>query len=171
MIICITGTPGTGKTYLATRIAEATKYSLKLFDLNEHIKDKKLYASYDKEAETHDVDVDILKKKVASSLRKYHSKSRFMDKLVGKNLKLEEFIDIISKAKSLKGIIVDSHLSHYLDNDYCIVVKSDIKDIYKRLKSRDYSQKKIDENIQSEIFEICLDEARSAKDNIIIVNN
>ena len=177
MIIAITGTPGSGKTYVAEKIEKAAKGRLELLDLNKYIKDKKLYSSYDRTAQTYDVDTISLNKKVAPMLKKFHSNNKTFDRLSGKNLKLTELIAIISKLskekkeKGLNGVIVDSHLSHYLDCDYCIVVRSDIKKINKRLKARKYPAKKIEDNIQSEIFEICLDEARNAGHKIILINN
>ena len=36
------------------------------------------------------------------------------------------------------------------------------------MKERNYSQKKIEQNIQSEIFQICLDEARETFDEAIV---
>jgi adenylate kinase len=173
MILAITGTPGSGKTYIANRLVKASKSRLKCFDLNKYIKDNKMYISYDRKAKTHDVDIKVLKKKITTLLRKYHSTDNVMDKIVGKSMNLKELIDVLSKNnnKDTKGIILDSHLSHYLDNDYCIVVRTDIKNLHKRLKARDYPKKKIEENIQSEIFEICLDEAKKMNRRIILVNN
>jgi adenylate kinase len=171
MIIAITGTPGTGKTYISKMLVKASKSRLKHFDLNKHIKDKKLHDSYDRKAKTRDVDVMKIKKIIDPTIEKYKSQHIIMDKLIGKNIELKEFIEIVSKSVDIKGIIIDSHLSHYLINDYCIVIRSDIKEIHKRLKARRYPNKKIEDNIQSEIFEICLDEAKQAKDNVIIVYN
>jgi adenylate kinase len=174
MIISISGTPATGKTYLAKKIAKDSKGQIEYFDLNKYIKDNKLYDSYDKKDKTYDVDIESLKSVVNPTLKKNMSKNKTMDLLVGKTLnikKLLESINKITKNKEFDGIIVDSHLSHYLDSDYCIIVKSDIKTLSKRLKARKYSGNKIQDNIESEIFEVCLDEARKLKRNVIIVEN
>ncbi len=170
MIIAISGTPGTGKTYIANKIAKATKNRLEHFELNKYIKENKLYESYDKKADTYDVDVKVLKKIIEPTFKKEHSKNKELDKLIGKTTKLTDLIKVFSKIKD-EGVIIDSHLSHNLENDYCIIVKSDIKNINKRLKERKYSKDKIKDNIESEIFDVCFEEAKKLKRNIIIVEN
>ena len=59
-------------------------------------------------------------------------------------------------------MVIDSHLSHYLDKKYvdlCVVVKCDIKVLKKRLEKKKYSKAKIRENLDSEILDVCLVEA------------
>src|SRR4030067_787849 len=58
MRIAITGTPGVGKTIVAKRLAFRLKYEL--VRLNDVIKRKKLYDSYDKKFDTYVVDVKKL---------------------------------------------------------------------------------------------------------------
>jgi adenylate kinase len=170
MIIAISGTPGVGKTYIAKKLAKAVKERLEYFDLNRYVKENKVYDSYDKKAKTYDVDIKVLKKIIEPTFKKEHSKNKELDKLIGRTTKLTILIKVFSKIKD-EGVIIDSHLSHNLENDYCIIVKSDIKNINKRLKDRKYSKNKIKDNIESEIFDVCLDEARKLKRNIIIVDN
>jgi adenylate kinase len=143
---------------------------MKYFDLNGYIKKKKLYDSYDRKAKTYDVDVNTLKSIVEPLFKTKHSRSSIMDKLVDKILDTDQLLKEVSKEK-FQGVIVDSHLSHYIDSDYCIIIKTDIKKMYERLNKRKYPKEKIQENIQSEIFEICLDEARGMRRRSIIVNN
>lgn len=60
----------------------------------------------------------------------------------------------------LKGdLIVDSHLSHYLPVDKVIVTRCSLKELKKRLKKRNYSEAKVRENLDAEIFEVCKTEA------------
>lgn len=169
MIIAISGTPGVGKTYIAKKLAKATKGKLEYFDLNKYIKDNKLYDSYDKKDKTYDVDVKILKSSINPTLKKNTSKNKVMDSLIGKTIDVNSLLKKIPK--NIEGIIVDSHLSHYLESDYCIIVRTELKELNKRLKNRKYSKSKISDNIDAEIFEICLDEARKLKRNIITIKN
>ncbi len=170
MIIAISGTPGTGKTYIANKIAKATKNRLEHFELNKYIKDNKIYDSYDKKAKTYDVNIKELKKIIEPTFKKEYSKDKRLDKLVGKKITVNELIKIFNKTQ-MEGVVIDSHLSHYFKNDYCIIVKTDIKNLNKRLKTRKYTKNKIQDNVESEIFEVCFDEARKLKRNIIIVEN
>ena len=75
-----------------------------------------------------------------------------------KNKKTQEIIN--NKIKKTKNdIIIDSHLSHYLPRKYvdlCIVTKCDIKVLKNRLKNKKYSKSKVRENLDAEIFDICL---------------
>ncbi len=71
-----------------------------------------------------------------------------------------------------ENLIVDSHISHLLKKvDLCIVLTcSNLKKLEKRLKERKYSKKKIRENLDAEIFQICLNEAKERKHKIIVVD-
>ena len=49
--------------------------------------------------------------------------------------------------KSKNGIVIDSHLSHYLSKkfvDLCIVTKCNLLELKKRLKKRRYSKRNVD---------------------------
>lgn len=105
-----------------------------IIDVNKLIKEKRLYDKYDKKDKTYDVDVKKLNK------------------------------ELIKKIK--KNIILDGHLTHYLPKKYvdvAIVTKCDIKELNKRLKKRKYSKEKIRENLDAEIFEVILHEAKKHK--------
>jgi adenylate kinase len=96
------------------------------------IEDEKLSEGYDKKLKSKIVDVKKLNKKL---------------------------VEIIKKEKNL---VIDSHLSHYLDKKYvdlCVVVKCGLEKLKKRLEKRKYSKKKIRDNLDSEIFDVCFVEA------------
>jgi broad-specificity NMP kinase len=172
MIIAISGTPGAGKTFVAKKLTGAANGKFEYFDLNKYIKKNKLYESYDRKDRTFDVDIKLLKKDINPTLKKSLSKERLMDSIAGKSVNIDMLLKILKKvSKNSDGIIVDSHLSHYLDSDYCIIVRTDLKKLYNRLKERKYPKSKIHDNIEAEIFEVCLDEARKLKRKIIIVEN
>ena len=50
-----------------------------------------------------------------------------------------------------------------------VVLRTDSASLYDRLKARDYPEKKLQENMDSEIMEVLLDEARCSYDEEIIV--
>ena len=147
--IIVSGTPGTGKTYLSKKLAR--KLNFYYFDVNKFVSQNILYEGYDKKRKTSIVDVKKL------------------------NTKLIQFINFFKKNKIKKynGIIIDSHLSHYIPKKYvhfCIITKCDIKELNKRLKNKKFNKNKIKENLQSEIFDICLNEAKKRKHNIIVID-
>lgn len=141
MIIICSGVPCTGKTFISKLIAK--KYKLKYIDVNKLIKENKLYDSYNKKLKTYEISIKKLNK--------------FLIKLIKKE----------------KNLIIDSHLSHYLPKKYvdlCIITKCDLKTLKKRLEKRKYSKEKIRENLDAEIFDVCLNEAERKGYRIKIID-
>lgn len=140
MVIIVTGSVGTGKTTIAKKLAKELKY--KYIDVNKIISEKKLASGYDKKRKCKIIDTTKLNKA------------------------------LISLIKKDKNLVIDSHLSHFLPSKYvdkCIVTKCDLKELEKRLKKREYSKDKIRENLDAEIFDVCLEEAKEKGHNIEIV--
>lgn len=141
MAILVTGTPGTGKTEIAREIAKILK--LKYVDVNAVIKKHKLVECHDAERQTNVVD----------------------------EKKLAKILERMIKADS--RLIIDSHLSHYVSPklaQLCIVAKCDLKELKKRLEKRKYSKEKVRENLDAEIFDICLTEADELGHKLLIVD-
>jgi len=141
MIIIVSGTPGTGKTILAKRLAKSMKYIH--LDLKKLISKNKLKESYDKKRKCYIIDI------------------KKMNKI------------LIEKIKKSKNMVIDSHLSHYLPKKYvdlCIITKCNLKILEKRLKKRKYNEDKIRENLDCEIFDVCLNEAREAGHKILVID-
>ncbi len=77
----------------------------------------------------------------------------------------EKFEKLVKeKLKEHPKIVLDSHISHLLPLNMvgsCIVLTcTDLKELKKRLQKRKYPLAKIRENLDSEIFQICLTEAQ-----------
>ena len=75
--------------------------------------------------------------------------------------------------KKYKGIIIDSHLSHYLSKevvDKVIITKCDLKKLKKRLEKRKYTIDNIRENMDAEIFDVCRIEALEEGHTVEIIN-
>lgn len=90
------------------------------------------------------------------------------------NIDLNKFRRFILKAKKEKNLVIDSHISHLLpkkDVDLCIVITcSNLKKLEKRLQKRGYSKQKIRENLDAEIFQVCLMEAKERKQKVVVVD-
>ena len=138
-LIIITGTPCTGKSTLAKALARKLGY--KRVDLHHYY--KTISSGYNKKKQAYDID----KKKFIAFVKKKLSPTK-------------------------TGLIIDSHISHLLPSkivDLCIVLTcSNLKLLQKRLKKRKYSKEKIRENLDAEIFQVCLLEAREQKHKIIV---
>jgi adenylate kinase len=140
-IIIITGTPGTGKTYLANKLSLLLKKEV--INISIFAKKHKLFEKYDKKMDTYDI----------------------CEKRLIKKLKEE--------IKTKKEIIIEGHMSQYLPKtkvDLCIVCKTELKELKKRLEKRKYPLAKIKENLECEIFDICLNEAIEKKHKVKVID-
>ena len=138
--IIVTGTPGTGKTTVAIRLAKLLGHNY--VDVNNIIKKEKLNSGYDRKKKCKVVD------------------EKKLSKILVKMIK-----------KSEDGLVIDSHMSHYLPTDVvdvCVVTKCNLKLLKRRLKRRKYGEEKIRDNLDCEIFDVCLNEAKETGHNIVV---
>ena len=64
-------------------------------------------------------------------------------------------------------------MSYFIDPKYvelAICMKADIETLNARLKERGYSQKKIQENLECEIFNVCYEEAKDIGHKLFVIN-
>lgn len=142
-LIVISGSVGVGKEKLAKFLVRKVGYSR----LNLHSYYKQISTSYDPKKKCYVVDLNKFKALVTKTLNKL-------------------------KRKPEKGLIIDSHIAHLLSKrmvDLCIIlICSNLKKLQKNLEKRGYSRRKIRENLDTEIFQVCLVEAREQGHKIIV---
>ena len=139
--IIVTGTPGSGKTTVAMRLAKHLDFLY--IDVNKIISKHKLSQGSDRTRKCKIIDT----------------------KELNKHLKL-----II---KQNNNSVIDSHLSHFLPKssvDLCIITRCNLKLLKSRLKRRDYSKDKIEENIEVEIMEVIPNEVAEKGHDYIFVD-
>lgn len=141
--IIVTGTPGCGKSSHSqclvdqlnqTLFQEGTVYHFKHFNISEVAKERDCIESYDKKRDTHVVNEDKLLDSLEPDLRS-------------------------------GGVIVDWHCCDIFPErliDLVIVLKTDNSKLYDRLQKRNYKESKIQENLDCEIMQVILGEARDA---------
>jgi adenylate kinase len=141
MIIIISGTPGTGKTTLAKKLAKSLDY--KLLNVNSLIKKNKLHESYDKKRKCYVIDTKKLNKLLIEKIK------------ANKNLIIDSHL---------------SHYLPKKYVDLAIITKTYLKVLEKRLKKRRYNKQKIRENLDCEIFDTCYIEAKEKGHKVIKVD-
>lgn len=141
-VIAVSGTPGTGKTTLAKRIASACKYTY--VDVNRVITKHRLSEGYDPTRKTKIVDVKKL--------------NRVLIQMI-KESKTPLVID-----SHLSHNLPPKHV------DLVVITKASIRALRRRLPKRGYSKSKIQENIDAEIFDVCRNEAEELGHKIVTVD-
>jgi len=137
--IIITGTPGVGKSSHSELLAAATE--LKHISINQVVKDHNCHEGWDDEMKSWIVDEDKL---------------------------LDQIEDEVEKG----GCILDWHVCEVFPKrwiDLCVVLRADSTVLYDRLKERNYPEVKLQENLDTEIMQVILDEAREAYDEEIVI--
>ncbi len=165
-VIIVSGTPAAGKKTITKWLSK--ELSFKVLNLKPLI--KKLSEKFDSLKQCYVVDLKKLNQEVVKLIQE--EKKKF------KEIKKSEMSKKKTQSKNKKtdpqGLIIPSHLIHHLPKiyvDLCLVIKcSDLKKLEQRLIKRKYSKKKIMENLQCKIFDICLEEAKKKKHQILIVD-
>eukprot|EP00040_Diaphanoeca_grandis_P040010 m.260932 g.260932 ORF g.260932 m.260932 type:complete len:173 (-) comp40900_c0_seq1:71-589(-) len=139
--ILITGTPGTGKTSFATELADRLK--LNHIDISAFAVKKKLISGVDEERNCPIIDED-----------------KVCDELEGEEINISE-----------GGVIVDYHGCDFFPERYfqlVVVLRTDNTTLWTRLEKRGYPVAKVQENVQAEIMQVVLEEARESYKQEII---
>lgn len=137
--IIITGTPGVGKTCVSTKVAKLLGFTH--INISKFAIEKKLTLEHDDEMDCFIIDERRIRRKLKRML-------------------------------TSGGYIVEYHSCGFLPKnlfDAVFVLKAGTSDLHTRLTERGYSDSKITENIECEIFQIPLEEAHETFESEIIV--
>ena len=136
--ILITGTPGVGKTATATLLAEKAE-NICHVSPGDLIKEHKCYEGRDEVLDTNILDED----------------------------KLLDAMEVILEEKAEEGlsVVCDFHMVELFPErwfDLILVLRTSTEKLYDRMTARKYSERKRSENMECEIMQIILEEAREA---------
>jgi adenylate kinase len=140
--VLITGTPGTGKSSLAERVAAAVD-DLKRIDVSQLAKDGDMLESFDATHDTHVIDED----------------------------KVLDHMEEHGLGGDAGGVVVDYHGCDLFPErwfDLVVVLTCDNGVLYDRLQARGYSDTKIRGNVECEIFQTLIEEAKESYDEDIV---
>jgi len=132
MIIVISGSVGSGKTFISDKFA--LKFDFEVVHLNEIVTKFKL--NDDLEAQTFDFDLDNFLKFIEREIKK--------------------------AKKENKNIIFESHFAHFINPDLVdilFIINRDLKELKKEYIKRKYNSNKIKDNLEVESFNLCFYEA------------
>ncbi|XP_058680042.1 adenylate kinase isoenzyme 6 [Ammospiza nelsoni] len=127
--VLITGTPGVGKTTLGKELA--SRAGLSYVNVGDLAKEGELYEGFDEEYDCPILDEDRV-------------------------------VDELEARMSEGGVIVDYHGCDFFPERWfhvVFVLRTDSSCLYDRLHSRGYSGKKLQDNVQCEIFQTLYEEA------------
>ena len=151
--ILITGTPGVGKTAMATLVAETLKMTH--FNVGDIIKEKKFTKEYDENLQTNVLDEDALLDHLEIEFES--ERSRQLDDEHG---------------EGLGGVVTDYHSCEMFPErwfDLVIVLRADTHVLFDRLVARGYSEEKRNQNMECEIMQVLLEEAKESYAPEIVV--
>ncbi|KAK7276597.1 hypothetical protein RIF29_17740 [Crotalaria pallida] len=137
--LLVTGTPGTGKTTMSTALAEATH--LRHINIGDLVKEKKLHDGWDDELHCF---------------------------ILNEELVCDELEDVMEEG----GNIVDYHGCDFFPErwfDSVVVLQTDNTVLYDRLSKRGYNESKLSNNVECEIFQVLLEEAKESYPEDIVV--
>ena len=144
--ILITGTPGTGKTTMASMAASQLD-GFTHVNIGDIVKANKFFTKYDEVMDTHVIEDD--------------------DE--------DRLIDYLEPIMMQGGVIVDYHSSELFPERWfalVVVLHTTTEVLFDRLSARNYSAAKREENMDAEISMVCEEEVReSYKDDIIIIRD
>lgn len=128
----VTGTPGTGKTTFSGMLAEAVGF--RHINVGDWVKERQLHTGWDDEHQCLTLDED-------------------------------KVCDAMEPQMAEGGNVVDFHSCDFFPErwfDLVVVLQTDNTILYGRLEARGYPQAKISENVQCEIMNVVVEEARSS---------
>ncbi len=132
---------GTPATGKTTIAKELAKaLNWKQISLNDLAREKNFYLGYDEKRKAKIVDIESIKKEIEKIMKKQ------------------------------KNLIIESHYAHEIPVDLVIVLRTDLKELEKRMLKKGWWKEKIQENLQAEIFGICKEEALKTNKNVFEID-
>lgn len=161
-VIYISGTPCTGKTTVSTKLNDYLKennFNTCFIKINDLAIEKDLVLGEDPDKFYKVIDIDKLNLILNEEIDDFLNKSSNSD-CPDSSLESSSESSSVGSSESSNIVIVEGHLSHLCEGaDKMIILRLNPKELESRLKGRDYSDSKINENLEAEALAVCSAEA------------
>jgi len=139
--LLVTGTPGTGKTRLAARLQDSLGFNV--INVGDFSKENDCLGEWDDDYQSHEIEEDKL-------------------------------LDLLEPrlGQGEGGVIVEHHVPDLFPErwfDLVLVLRCNNTELYDRLSGRGYTGRKLEENVQAEIFQTILEEAQAGYREEVVV--
>ncbi|MGL6299032.1 MAG: adenylate kinase family protein [Methanobacteriaceae archaeon] len=185
-VVLITGTPGVGKTTVANEISNSQElnsfFNINIISVNDIADKNNLFSGIDKDKNYKIIDPEILsdffKANINDIINDSNNNNNNANSNTNTNTNANTTNNINNNNNNAnannksninnnydnnekpKLIIIEGHLSHFCPIcDYVIVIRVHPTVLEKRLSDRNYSDEKIQENLESEALGVCSVEA------------
>ena len=147
--VLITGVPGTGKTTLADALAE--RVGAERLDVGALARSEGFHGVYDAEMDTHELAEEALL-------------DRMEEMLASKEERGGGVRGGLSLVRVVPGAVVRPRVR-------ALTCVEQTATLYERLSDRGYSEKKIRENVECDIFQVVVEEAKDSFENVTVRSN
>lgn len=137
--ILITGTPGCGKTQHASRLKELLNF--KFFNVSEIVKERGYFTEFDESFQSYVIDED-------------------------------KVLDDLEEPIAQGGVVIDHHTCDFFPERFfqlVVVLRTSNEILYDRLVARQYSQIKLQENMEAEIMGVVSEQAEECYADEVVV--
>lgn len=113
----------------------------------------------------------LLSKELNYKLIKINEFAKEKNLITGKDKKRNsDIVDTLKLKKEisrLKGnFVIEGHLAHFAKGDFCIILRTNPKELEKRLRNKKWDSSKIKENVEAELIDLILQEALQINKNV-----
>jgi adenylate kinase len=87
-----------------------------------------------------------------------------------REVRIGEMVEKLEEESFPEDVLIEGHLAHHFPADTCVVLRCRPDILEERLSGREYTPRKVEENVEAEKIDIILTEAVQKQDKIIEID-
>ena len=87
-----------------------------------------------------------------------------------REIRVSQMVESLEEKNLSENTVIEGHLAHHFPSDICVVLRCRPDILEERLSGRDYSERKVEENLEAEKLDIILSEAVQSQDTVVEVD-